>query len=80
MSRPTIAVYAFAAALMAVSIVFGGVAAVALPVAFLALGVGGFIDYKHLRKQVASTHDRNEQARTDEVDVTERDRQALIGE
>jgi hypothetical protein len=81
MSGFTIVVAAFALALVAMSLAFmGGAVVVALPVAFLAIGIAAFVDFHRRRKQAASIHDHREQARTDKVDFTERDRQTLVSE
>jgi UDP-N-acetylmuramyl pentapeptide phosphotransferase/UDP-N-acetylglucosamine-1-phosphate transferase len=81
MSGFTIAVAAFALALVAMSLAFmGGAVVVALPVAVLAIGIAAFLDFNRRRKQAASIHDHREQARTDKVDFTERDRQTLVSE
>jgi UDP-N-acetylmuramyl pentapeptide phosphotransferase/UDP-N-acetylglucosamine-1-phosphate transferase len=81
MSGFTIVVAAFAVALVAMSLAFmGGAVVVALPVALLAVGVAAFLDFNRRRKQAASIHDHREQARTDKIDFTERDRQTLISE
>jgi hypothetical protein len=81
MSGFTIVVAAFAVALVAMSLAFmGGAVVVALPVALVAIGVAAFVDFNRRRKQAASIHDHREQARTDKVDFTERDRQTLLSE
>jgi UDP-N-acetylmuramyl pentapeptide phosphotransferase/UDP-N-acetylglucosamine-1-phosphate transferase len=81
MSGFTIVVAAFAVALVAMSLAFmGGAVVVALPVALLAVGVAAFMDFNRRRKQAASIHDHREQARTDKIDFTERDRQTLVSE
>ncbi|HEV2874267.1 MAG TPA: hypothetical protein VGW14_03890 [Thermoleophilaceae bacterium] len=81
MSGFTIVVAAFALALVAMSLAFmGGAVVVALPVAFLAVGIAALVDLNRRRKQAASIHDHREQARTDKVDFTERDRQTLLSE
>jgi UDP-N-acetylmuramyl pentapeptide phosphotransferase/UDP-N-acetylglucosamine-1-phosphate transferase len=81
MSGFTIVVAAFALALVAMSLAFmGGAVVVALPVALLAIGIAAFVDFNRRRKQAASIHDHREQARTDKVDFTERDRQTLLSE
>jgi hypothetical protein len=77
----TIVVAAFALALVAMSLAFmGGAVVVALPLAFLAIGVAAFVDFNRRRKQAASIHDHREQAQTDKVDFTERDQQTLVSE
>jgi hypothetical protein len=81
MSAFTIVVAAFAIALVAMSLAFmGGAVVVALPVAVLAIGIAAFVDFNRRRKQAASIHDHREQARTDKVEFTERDRQTLLSE
>jgi UDP-N-acetylmuramyl pentapeptide phosphotransferase/UDP-N-acetylglucosamine-1-phosphate transferase len=81
MSGFTIVVAAFAVALVAMSLAFmGGAVVVALPVALLAVGVAAFMDFNRRREQAASIHDHREQARTDKIDFTERDRQTLVSE
>jgi UDP-N-acetylmuramyl pentapeptide phosphotransferase/UDP-N-acetylglucosamine-1-phosphate transferase len=81
MSGFTIVVAAFAIALVAMSLAFmGGAVVVALPVAILAIGIAAFVDFNRRRKQAASIHDHREQARTDKVEFTERDRQTLLSE
>jgi UDP-N-acetylmuramyl pentapeptide phosphotransferase/UDP-N-acetylglucosamine-1-phosphate transferase len=81
MSGFTIVVAAFALALVAMSLAFmGGAVVVALPVAVLAIGIAAFVDFNRRRKQAASIHDHREQARTDKVEFTERDKQTLLSE
>jgi hypothetical protein len=81
MSGFTIVVAAFAVALVAMSLAFmGGAVVVALPVALVAIGAAVFADFNRRRKQAASIHDHREQARTDKIDFTERDRQTLLSE
>jgi hypothetical protein len=77
----TIVVAAFALSLVAMSFAFmGGAVVVALPLAFLAIGITALVDFNRRRKQAASIHDHREQARTESVDFTERDRQTLVSE
>ncbi|MGH2763759.1 MAG: hypothetical protein ACRDL0_23695 [Thermoleophilaceae bacterium] len=71
-------VAAFALALVVISLgFFGGAVVVAIPVAFLAVGIAALVDFNRRRKQAANIHDHRQQARTDKVDFTERDRQTL---
>ena len=77
----TTVVAAFALALVAMSLAFmGGAVVVALPVAVVAIGVAALVDFNRRRKQATSIHEHREQARTDKVDFTERDRQTLVSE
>jgi hypothetical protein len=81
MSGVTIVVAAFAVALVVMSLAFmGGAVVVALPVAIVAVGIVAFIDLNRRRKQATSIHDHREQARTDKIEFTERDRQTLTSE
>jgi UDP-N-acetylmuramyl pentapeptide phosphotransferase/UDP-N-acetylglucosamine-1-phosphate transferase len=81
MSGFTIVVAAFAIALVAMSLAFmGGAVVVALPVAILGVAAAAFLDFNRRRKQAASIHEHREQARTDKVEFTERDRQTLVSE
>jgi hypothetical protein len=81
MSGFTIAVAAFALGLVLMSLAFmGGAVVVALPVAIVAVGIAAFVDLNRRRKQATSIHDHREQARTDKIDFTERDRQTLTSE
>jgi hypothetical protein len=81
MSGFTIVVAAFTVGLVAMSLAFmGGAVVVALPVAVAAIGIAAFMEFNRRRKQAASIHDHREQARTDKVDFTERDRQTLLSE
>jgi small basic protein len=75
----TLVVSAFALALVAMSLAFmGGAVVVALPVAFVAIGIAAFSDLRRRRKQATSIHDHRERARTDKVEFTERDQQTLV--
>jgi hypothetical protein len=77
----TIVIGAFALALVAMSLAFmGGAVVVALPVAFLAIGIAALVDFNRRRKQAASIHDHRERARTDKIEFTERDRETLVSE
>ena len=81
MSGFTVVVAAFAVALLVMSLAFmGGAVVVALPVAIVAIGVAALVDFNRRRKQATSIHDHREQARTDKIDFTERDRQTLTSE
>ena len=74
----TTVVGAFALALVAMSFAFaGGAVIVAIPVAFTAVGIAALLDFNRRRKQAASIHDHREQARTEKVEFTERDRETL---
>jgi hypothetical protein len=77
----TTVVGAFALALVAMSFAFaGGAVIVAIPVAILAIGIAALVDFNRRRTQAASIHDHREQARTEKVDFTERDKQTLTSE
>ena len=77
----TTVVGAFALALVVMSLTFmGGAVVVALPVAIVAIGIAAFVDLNRRRKQATSIHEHREQARTDKIDFTERDKQTLVSE
>jgi hypothetical protein len=75
----TTVVSAFALALVAMSFAFaGGAVIVAVPVAFIAIGIAALVDFNRRRKQAASIHDHREQAREHKVEFTERDKETLV--
>jgi anti-sigma factor RsiW len=75
----TTVVSAFALALVAMSFAFaGGAVIVAVPVAFIAIGIAALADFNRRRKQAASIHDHREQAREHKVEFTERDKETLV--
>jgi hypothetical protein len=77
----TTVVGAFALALVAMSFAFaGGAVIVAIPVALLAIGIAGLVDFNRRRNQATSIHDHRERAESDKVDFTERDQQTLVSE
>jgi hypothetical protein len=77
----TTVVGAFALALVAMSFAFaGGAVIVAIPVALLAIGIAGLLDFNRRRNQATSIHDHRERAESDKVDFTERDQQTLVSE
>jgi acetyl-CoA carboxylase carboxyltransferase component len=81
MSGFTTVVGAFALALVVMSLTFmGGAVVVALPVAIIAVGIAAFVDLNRRRKQAANIHEHREQARTDKIEFTERDKQTLVSE
>lgn len=78
MSGLTIAVAAFALALVVMSGAFmGGAVIVAVPVALAAVGLAAFFDLNRRRKTAQSIHTHREQAESD-VEFTDRDRQTLV--
>jgi hypothetical protein len=77
----TTVVAAFALALVAMSFAFaGGAVIVAIPLAFLGVGVAALVDFNRRRKQAATMHEHRETARSDKIDFTDRDEQTLSGE
>ena len=76
----TVFVAAFFLALVAMAAVFGGPVVVAIPVAFVGIGVAALLDFNKRRKQASMLHSERERARTDKVDFTERDRQTLVSD
>jgi hypothetical protein len=77
----TTVVGAFALALVVMSLTFmGGAVVVALPVAIVAIGIAAFVDLNRRRKQATTIHEHRDQARTDKIEFTERDKQTLVSE
>jgi hypothetical protein len=78
MSGLTIAVAAFAVALVVMSGAFmGGAVIVAVPVALIAVGIAAFVDFNRRRKSATSIHAQQPEP---DVDFTERDRRTLVSE
>ena len=74
----TVVVGAFALALIAMSFAFaGGAVIVAVPLALVAVGTAAFVDAHRRRKNARSMQEHREEAKTDTVDFTARDRQTL---
>jgi hypothetical protein len=81
MSGLTTVVAAIALAFVVSSLAWAGPGVViAVPVAFVAVGIAALIDLKRRRKQAGSLHDERERARSDKVHFTERDEQTLTSE
>jgi hypothetical protein len=81
MSALTTIVGAAALALVVAALMWGGAGLViALPLALIALGAAFAMDVKRRRQSAVSMHDHREQARTEKVDFTERDKQTLTSE
>jgi cytochrome c-type biogenesis protein CcmH/NrfF len=77
----TTVVGAFALALIAMSFAFsGGGVVVAIPVAFLAVGVAVLADLRRRRKQSHTMDEFRDQARTEKVEFTDRDKETLHSE
>ena len=78
MSPLTIAVTAFAVALVVMSGAFmGGAVIVAVPVAIIAIAVVAFMD---LRRKRNAAHQIQTEQQSDDVEFTERDRRTLVSE
>jgi hypothetical protein len=74
----TTVVSAFALALVVMSLTFmGGAVVVAVPLAIVAIGIAGFVDFNRRRKTAQSIHTHKQD---DEVEFTDRDRRTLISE
>ena len=77
----TLIVGAFAGALVAMSFAFaGGAVIVALPVAFVAMGVAALIDLRRRQKQLGDVRELRDDAKAEKVDFSERDKETLISE
>jgi hypothetical protein len=80
MSGLTLAVTAFALALVVMSLTFmGGAVVVALPLAVVMIGVVAFMDFNRRRKAAKSIHQHRSDSERD-VDFTDRDRRTLVSE
>jgi len=78
MSPITIAVLAFALALVVMSGAFmGGAVIVAVPLAIVIVVVVGLLDFKRRRNQAEGMHRFRERAESDKIDFSSRDRQTL---
>jgi hypothetical protein len=78
MSGLTIAVAAFAVALVVMSGAFmGGAVIVAVPLAIVLVALTAFIDLQRKRKSAESIHSHQ---REEDVDFTERDQRTLVSE
>ena len=74
----TTVVGAFALALVVMSLTFmGGAVVVAVPLAIVAVGIAGFVDFNRRRKSAQSIHRHRQD---DDVEFTERDRRTLVSE
>jgi cytochrome c-type biogenesis protein CcmH/NrfF len=81
MSALTTVVAAFVLALVVATLMWGGAGLViALPVAFLLLGVAFAMNLTKRRRAATSMHAHRERARTQKVEFTERDEQTLVSE
>ena len=78
MSGLTIAVAAFAVALVVMSGAFmGGAVIVAVPLAIVLVGLTAFIDLQRKRKSAESIHSHQ---RDEDVEFSERDQRTLVSE
>jgi hypothetical protein len=79
MSGLTIAVAAFAIALVVMSGAFmGGAVIVAIPLALVMIGIAAFLDFNRRRNAAKSIHEHRGDDR--DVDFTERDQRTLVSE
>jgi uncharacterized protein (DUF58 family) len=79
MSGASLIVVAFLLGLVAMSFAFGGgaVVVVALPVAIVGVAAVGFLDFNRRRKQTQQLGEFRDQAKAEQVEFTERDRETL---
>jgi hypothetical protein len=72
---------AFALALLVASVgLAGGAVVVTLPLALLLIVGGVLVDMRRRRNSAASMREYRDQAATEKVDFTERDRETLVSE
>ena len=77
----TLIVGAVGGALVAMSFAFaGGAVIVALPVAFVAIAIAGMVDLRRRQNQIGDVRELRDDAKTEKVDFTERDKETLISE
>jgi hypothetical protein len=53
---------------------------IAIPLAIVGIGVIALIDITRRRRQAQQVHDFREEAKTKDVDFTERDKETLVSE
>jgi uncharacterized membrane protein len=81
MSGLTIAVAAFAIAVVVMSGAFmGGAVIVAVPLAIVMIAVAALMDFNRRRKSARSLHEHRNQAGERDVEFTERDQRTLVSE
>ena len=81
MSGFSLVLVAFVLALLAMSFAFsGGAVIVALPIAAIAIAGVAVFDLRRRRKAVDDVRDFRDQAKTEKVDFTERDKETLASE
>jgi hypothetical protein len=81
MSGLTIAIAAFAVALVVMSGAFmGGAVIVAVPLAILMIAVAGFLDFNRRRKAARTIHDHRAGSAEHDVEFTDRDQRTLVSE
>jgi hypothetical protein len=72
---------AFLLGLVAMSFAFGGGAViVAIPLAILAIGAIAAFDFSRRRQQTKQVHDFREDAKSEGVEFTDRDKETLVSE
>jgi hypothetical protein len=72
---------AFLLGLVAMSFAFGGGAViVAIPLALLAIGAIAAFDFSRRRQQTKQVHDFREDAKSEGVEFTDRDKETLVSE
>jgi hypothetical protein len=72
---------AFLLGLAAMSFAFGGGAViVAIPLAVLAIGAIAAFDFSRRRQQTKQVHDFREDAKSEGVEFTDRDKETLVSE
>jgi hypothetical protein len=78
MSGASLIVVAFLLGLVAMSFAFGGGAVVvALPVAIVGIAAVGFLDFNRRRKQTQQLGVFRDEAKAEQVEFTERDKETL---
>lgn len=77
----TLAVAAFAVAIVAMAGAFmGGAVIVAVPLAVAMIGIAAFLDFNRRRKAAQTIHDHRAGAGEDGPEFTDRDQRTLVSE
>jgi anti-sigma factor RsiW len=78
MSPASLIIVGFLLALVAMSFAFaGGAVVVVLPVALIGIAAVGFVDFRRRQQQAQSVEHFREEAKAEEVEFTDRDKETL---
>ena len=80
MSPVSIVVAAFVLAMVVLSFAVGGGQIFLIPIALILLAAAGLLDLRRRRRATRRMQDHRDQAKTQGVDFTDRDKQTLVGD